>query len=106
MFKILDTSNDLAKSLLIHYGFDLSGYSSSELIARWKNQYPLNWLHLAVIEALYQGRYKAISVQQILALWQRRGQANFHFNVEFESLICRWFPEKFTASSRQLKLNN
>ncbi|MDJ0795231.1 MAG: hypothetical protein QNJ51_00090 [Calothrix sp. MO_167.B12] len=98
MFAVaLDTSNELAQALLIHYSFDLSGYSASELIARWQNQYPLSWLHLAIIEALYQGRYKAISVQQILALWLRRGQASFHFNVEFENLICSRFPEIFTV---------
>ncbi|MDJ0617971.1 MAG: hypothetical protein QNJ63_14705 [Calothrix sp. MO_192.B10] len=98
MFAVaLDTSHELAQALLIHYSFDLSGYSASELIARWQNQYPLSWLHLAIIEALYQGRYKAISVQQILALWLRRGQASFHFNVEFENLICSRFPDIFTV---------
>ncbi|WP_235006706.1 hypothetical protein [Calothrix rhizosoleniae] len=98
MFAVaLDTSNELAQALLAHYSFDLGGYSPSELIARWQNQYPLSWLHLAIIEALYQGRYKAISVQQILALWQRREQVTFHFNVEFENLVCSRFPEIFTV---------
>ncbi len=98
MFAVaLDTSNELAAALLTHYSFDLGGYSPSELIARWQNQYPINWLHLAIIEALYQGRYKAISVQQILVLWQRREQATFHFNVEFENLVCSRFPEIFTV---------
>lgn len=87
------TCAKLANSLLIHYSFDLSGYSASELIHRWQKQYPPDWLHLAVIEALYQGRYKGISVQQILAFWQRRGQAIYHFNMEFERLICSKFPE-------------
>jgi len=87
---------DLAAALLIHYSFDLSGYSASELVNRWQTQYPVNWLHLAVIEALYQGRYKAFSVQQILTFWQRRGQAIFHFNMEFERLICSKFPESLT----------
>jgi hypothetical protein len=93
----LDTSADLAISLLIHYSFDLSGYSASELVGYWQKQYPGNWLHLAVIEALYQGRYKAISVQQILTCWQRRGQAIFHFNMEFERLICSKFPQSLTS---------
>lgn len=88
---------DLATALLIHYSFDLSGYSASELVNRWQTQYPINWLHLAVIEALYQGRYKAFSVQQILTFWQRRGQAIFHFNMEFERLICSKFPESLTS---------
>ncbi|WP_248277537.1 hypothetical protein [Brasilonema sp. UFV-L1] len=93
----LDTSADLAIALLTHYSFDLGGYSASELVNLWQKQYPGNWLHLAVIEALYQGRYKAISVQQILTCWQRRGQAIFHFNMEFERLICSKFPQSLTA---------
>jgi hypothetical protein len=93
----LDTSADLAITLLIHYSFDLSGYSANELVDLWQKQYPGNWLHLAVIEALYQGRYKAISVQQILICWQRRGQAIFHFNMEFERLICSKFPQNLTS---------
>ncbi|MBD2437614.1 hypothetical protein [Nostoc sp. FACHB-110] len=95
--KAPETSAELAAALLVHYSFDLSGYTAIELVNRWQNQYPLDWLHLAVIEALYQGRYKAISVQQILAFWQRRGQAIYHFNMEFERLICSKFPEILTA---------
>jgi hypothetical protein len=95
--KAPETSAELAAALLIHYSFDLSGYTAIELVYRWQNQYPVDWLHLAVIEALYQGRYKAISVQQILAFWQRRGQVIYHFNMEFERLICSKFPEILTA---------
>lgn len=87
---------DLATALLIHYSFDLSGHSATELIHRWQSQYPIDWLHLAVIEALYQGRYKGISVQQILAFWQRRGQIIYHFNMEFQRLICSKFPQSLT----------
>lgn len=92
-----DTSADLAIALLTHYSFDLGGYSASELVDLWQKQYPGNWLHMAVIEALYQGRYKAVSVQQILTCWQRRGQAIFHFNMEFERLICSKFPQSLTT---------
>lgn len=94
-----DTYSDLAKALLIHYSFDLSGYSAGELIKRWQANYPVDWLHLAVIEALYQGRYKAVSVQQLLIFWQRRGQAIYHFNMEFERMICSKFPENLTSGS-------
>lgn len=93
------TCANLATALLIHYSFDLSGYSASELVNRWQKQYPPDWLHLAVIEALYQGRYKGISVQQILAFWLRRGQAIYHFNMEFERLICSQFPASLTANT-------
>lgn len=93
------TSAELATNLLIHYSFDLNGYSASELINCWQREYPSDWLHLAVIEALYQGRYKAISVQQILTFWQRRGQVSYHFNMEFERMICSKFPESLTKTS-------
>lgn len=94
-----ETCTNLATALLIHYSFDLSGYSADELVHRWQKYYPADWLHWAVIEALYQGRYKGISVQQILAFWQRRGQVIYHFNMEFERLICNQFPPSLTANS-------
>ncbi|MEM6401335.1 MAG: hypothetical protein AAF757_14050, partial [Cyanobacteria bacterium P01_D01_bin.116] len=83
-----NVTNNLAVSLLTHYSFDLGGYNASELVKRWENQYPSNWVHLAIIEALYQGRYKAVSAQQILTLWLRRNHPSYHFNMEFERLIC------------------
>ncbi|WP_232435716.1 hypothetical protein [Rivularia sp. PCC 7116] len=86
-------TNNLAVSLLTHYSFDLGGYSASELVKRWENQYPSNWVHLAIIEALYQGRYKAVSAQQILTLWLKRNHPSYHFNMEFERLICNKLPE-------------
>lgn len=97
-----NTCAELAINLLVHYSFDLNGYSANELINYWRRDYPPEWLHLAVIEALYQGRYKAISVQQILTFWQRRGQVAFHFNMEFERMICSKFPESLTKTSRPL----
>jgi len=88
-----NVTNNLAVSLLTHYSFDLGGYIASELVKRWENQYPSNWVHLAIIEALYQGRYKAVSAQQILTLWLRRNHPSYHFNMEFERLICNKLPE-------------
>lgn len=75
-------------NLLSRYGFDLRGYRPEELIEQWQPLYPILWIRLAVVEALYQGRYKVISVEHILDLWLRRGQPTFHFNLEFERLIC------------------
>jgi hypothetical protein len=99
------TSNFTAQQaavLLTCYGFDLTGYSARTLIYQWLKQYQAKWIHLAVVEALYQGRYKAISVEQILSLWLRRGQPNFHFSHEFERLICDNLPQKPTQSSYSL----
>ena len=105
MFATLNTSKNLVRTLLIDYSFDLNGYITDELIACWHNTYPLSWLHLAVIEALYQGRYKAISVRQILAIWHKKGQVCCHFNLEFENLICRQFTEKLAPSTGKSKSN-
>ncbi|MEB3358905.1 MAG: hypothetical protein VKK04_19425 [Synechococcales bacterium] len=78
--------------LLSRYGFDLEGRSPQFTIARWRQHYPESWLRLAVLEALYQGRYKVVSVEQILRLWQRRGHPVCHFNGEFARIICDDFP--------------
>jgi hypothetical protein len=80
--------------LLTRYSFDLGGYAVDRLVTYWLEHYPTNWLRLAVIEALYQGRYKAISVEQILNLWRRRGRTLYHFNHEFERIICGRFKSR------------
>lgn len=74
--------------LLSQYNFDLGSQDLARLIVSWLHVYPPAWLRLAAIEALYQGRYKAISVEQILAVWQRRGKPLPHFNPDFERMIC------------------
>lgn len=88
VIQALDTTTDVTVDLLVRYIFDLGGYTTSELLDRWLKDYPAAWVRLAVIEALYQGRYKAVSIEQILTFWQRRGQAVYHFNHEFERLVC------------------
>ncbi|NJL21432.1 MAG: hypothetical protein HC895_12385 [Leptolyngbyaceae cyanobacterium SM1_3_5] len=54
--------------LLSQYNFDLGSWTVERLIDRWLELYPAEWLRSAAIEALYQGRYKAVSVEQILAV--------------------------------------
>lgn len=100
MLTEMETPIDLTIKLLTHYSFDLGGCSASVLIERWQKDYPDRWIYLAVIEALYQGRYKANSVEQILAIWQRKGQAYFRFNHEFERLVCGNFANMWQKYSR------
>lgn len=83
----------LAADLLHHYSFELAGYPLMQQVEIWLEYYPATWLPLALIEALYQGRYKAISVEQILNLWERRQHPVYHFNHEFERLICGNLPQ-------------
>lgn len=96
----LETPIDLAGKLLTHYSFDLGGCSANVLIEEWLKEYCDRWIYLAVIEALYQGRYKALSVEQILAIWQRKGQAYFRFNHEFERLVCGNFANVWQKLDR------
>ncbi|MEG5065550.1 hypothetical protein QUB33_18180 [Microcoleus sp. B3-A4] len=88
-----------AAALLVHYGFDLGGKKAEKLAGEWLTKYPGYWLRLAVVEALYQGRYKAVSVEQLLSMWHRIGQPLYHFNREFERLVCNNFPQNLTGES-------
>ncbi|MBD2175429.1 hypothetical protein H6F42_00685 [Pseudanabaena sp. FACHB-1998] len=78
---------EIAIALLQHYSFDLGGYTINDLTRAWGRFKP-EWVRQAVIESLFQGRYKAVSVSQILYLWERKGEANYRYNREFERLVC------------------
>ncbi|MGQ4649344.1 hypothetical protein [Lyngbya aestuarii] len=98
-----------AVAMLSHYGFELRGYPAQELVDLWLERYQASWVRLGVIEALYQGRYKAVSVEQILAVWSRRGQPIYRFNHEFERIISRKLPQSLTtplkSASKKLSQN-
>jgi hypothetical protein len=81
-------------TLLTCYGFDLKGLTPRLLLEHWLQQFSPQWIRLAVLEALYQGRYKAVSVEHLLTFWGQRGQPNFHFNQEFERLVSQTLPPR------------
>lgn len=93
-----NTAAESAVKLLTHYSFEQGEFTTQQLVDQWLEVYPYQWMHLAVVEALYQGRYKAISVEQILAFWHRRGRPVYRFNGEFERLVCNRFPQKLSAA--------
>jgi len=82
-----------AVALLDHYAFDTGRLACADIVLQWLDRYEPDWIRAAAIEALYLGRYKAVSVGQILEIWQRRGQPATHFNGDFERLICRKLPD-------------
>lgn len=96
------TATAHAIDLLTHYSFDLGNRTAPQLLDQWLKDYSTGWVRWAVIEALYQGRYKAVSVEQILKLWQRRNQPCYHFSYEFERLVCHKFPRNLAQSPRKL----
>jgi len=94
-----DLSLAQARSLMDSYAFDLGRDNVEKLLEYWLNLYHANWIRLATIEALYLGRYKAISVEHILNVWLRIGTPNPHFTYEFERLICRKLPKHLSDLS-------
>lgn len=91
-------------ALLAHYSFDGGGLTVEQLIDQWLQVHSVQWVRLALVEALYQGRYKAVSVTQILAFWQRRDQPLYRFDPEFEQLVCNRLPKRL-STERQQQLN-
>ncbi len=98
-----DPGNEAARksadALLKHYSFDQGDLTSDQILDSWLRNYPARWVRLALVEALYQGRYKAVSVEQILARWVRRGQPKHHFNEDFERLVCNNLPKTLLEST-------
>ena len=94
-----DLSLAQAHSLIDSYAFDLGGDDAEQLLGYWLDIYHASWIRLATIEALYLGRYKAISIEHILNVWLRIGNPNTHFTFEFERLICRKLPKHLTNFS-------
>lgn len=90
-----------AAALLEGYHFDLGRHDAPQWISLWLEHYRPVWIRDAVIEALYQGRYKAVSVRQILELWQRRSQPIRHATREFEASICRNYGGKLATTDQR-----
>lgn len=84
-------------SLMNSYSFDTNQRNTEELVQEWLTIYDVNWIYLATIEALYLGRYKAISIEQIIYGWLRRGQPTTHFGGDFERVICRKLPRHLSS---------
>ncbi len=88
--------------LLSRYGFELNGVPIPRLIKDWLGNYSVYWIRLGIIEALFQGRYKVISIERILMLWQRRGKVTYHFSYDFERLITeKLIIEDWTDTLRE-----
>ncbi|MEL7053819.1 MAG: hypothetical protein AAGM45_18835 [Cyanobacteria bacterium J06588_5] len=78
-----------AAALMDGYRFELGSHDAPQWVSLWLASYSPTWIRSAVIEALYQGRYKAFSVRQILELWQRREKPVRHASHDFEAAVCR-----------------
>ena len=77
-----------AITLIKAFSLELNQYGPESQVLYWLNYHRAGWIRDAIIEAVYQGRYKVISVQHILSIWQRRGQPVRHFTSGFEQVIA------------------
>ncbi len=80
-------NENVVVALIVRYGFDLGGQSALALVRSWSCKYDPSFLSLAVVESLHLGRYKAVSIEQVLSSWQRRGEVIPHFSAEFAEMI-------------------
>jgi hypothetical protein len=74
------------------YGLELDGHQVDILVATWLKQYDNNWIIKAIVESLYRGRYKIVSVDHILRDWQRLGRPRYNFTPEYEREILQNLP--------------
>lgn len=89
------------EALLIYYSFELQEDNCQDLLNKWLEKYLAQWIRLAIIEALYLGRYKSVSIEQILTFWLRKGNYTVRFSHEFEALICRNLPKNLPKPETQ-----
>ena len=75
--------------LLVRYRYEPDETQATLIAQAWAEQYPAEWVRPAVVETLYQARYKTISVEQVLNLWQRQGRPHPHYSGDFDRLVSR-----------------
>ncbi|HEY9647829.1 MAG TPA: DnaD domain protein [Chroococcidiopsis sp.] len=75
-------------ALLSYYSFDVAADEIDSIVKEWLDNYSPKWVIAAVVEAIFQGRYKIASVDTILLNWYLNGQPQHHFDNEFADLVC------------------
>jgi hypothetical protein len=77
------------------YGLALDDNQVESILVAWFQQYDPAWIIKALIESLYRGRYKLVSVDNILKDWQRIGKPRYNFTPEYEREILQKIPNLF-----------
>jgi hypothetical protein len=90
---VIGQSTD-APTVLRAYGFEMDESCLTRTLADWEGHYGREWLMLALVEALHQGRYKLMSIGQILVCWERRGEPRISFDRDFQRMVLAedWQP--------------
>ncbi len=80
-------------TVIDRYGLELDGHQVDTIIVDWFQKYDNAWIVKAIIESLYRGRYKIVSVDNILKDWQRLGKPRSNFTPEYEREILQNLPD-------------
>jgi hypothetical protein len=74
------------------YGLSLDDQQVEAILITWFQKYDRAWILKAIVESLYRGRYKLVSVDNILKDWDRIGQPRYNFTPEYEREILQKMP--------------
>jgi hypothetical protein len=85
-----------------HYGLELGEERVDTVVLTWFQTYDPAWVVKALVEALYRGRYKIKSVDNILHDWQRRGSPFYKFTPDYEREILHSLRLKSESKMRVL----
>jgi hypothetical protein len=88
-----DFQQNYIKIVIEIYGLELGGYQIDTLLVTWFQKYDSTWILKAIVESLYRGRYKIVSVDNILKDWHRLGKPRYNFTPEYEWEIIQNIPE-------------
>ena len=80
-----------AVAFLEQYGFEAGRRSHRDWVSSWEQRFPRTWIVAALVESLYRGRYKAVSAEQLLAMWRSRGCPCLQASLEFGRKV---WPER------------
>ncbi len=75
------------------YGLELDEHQVDTITLAWLKTYDRDWIIKAIVESLYRGRYKIVSVDKILQDWHRLGQPRYNFTPEYEREILQTLPD-------------
>ena len=87
-----DFHQNFIKIAIEIYGLELDGHQIDTILETWLKQYDPTWILKAIVESLYRGRYKIVSVENILKDWKRLGHPRYQFTPEYEREILEKIP--------------
>jgi hypothetical protein len=88
-----DFQPNFIKIVIEIYGLELDDYEVDAVLVAWLQQYDPAWILQAIVESLYRGRYKIVSVDHILKDWKRLGAPRYKFTPEYKREILAKIPQ-------------